>query len=114
LKHGCALSGRPVALCQRRSAAQVRVVRGRLNINAHALSSGTGNKLRRQLPYLLQSLTGNSSGRLHTIRHSAKAGIQGAEIGAPALDPRLRGGDDEWSVILGPFSVRYSNAVAII
>ena len=25
----------------------------------------------------------------------AKAGIQGAEIGAPALDPRFRGGDDK-------------------
>jgi hypothetical protein len=35
----------------------------------------------------------------------AKAGIRGAEIGAPALDPRLRGGDVV--VILGSFSVRH-------
>jgi hypothetical protein len=29
----------------------------------------------------------------------AKAGIQGAEIGAPALGPRFREGDDKWLMI---------------
>jgi hypothetical protein len=43
----------------------------------------------------LKSLTENSM-----VAHAlpvipAKAGIQGAEIGAPALDPRFRGGDDK-------------------
>ena len=33
----------------------------------------------------------------HSIVIPAKAGIQGGHVGGVALDPRLRGGDDNWS-----------------
>jgi hypothetical protein len=47
--------------------------------------------------------------REHQFDYSL-SGNPGAEIGAPALDPRVRGGDDKWLVILNTFSVRYLGA----
>jgi hypothetical protein len=52
---------------------------------------------------LPQRLTENSDKHLHTTRHSRESGNPGPEIGAPALDPRFREGDDRGVARLGPF-----------
>jgi hypothetical protein len=57
--------------------------------------------------------TENSYDHPHTTRHSRESGNPGAEIGAHALDPRVRGGDDKWLVILNKFSVRYLRAINV-
>jgi hypothetical protein len=43
----------------------------------------------------------------------AESGNPGAEIEAPALDPRVRGDDDKWFVILNTLSVRYLGAINV-
>ena len=52
---------------------------------------------------MADSLTENSHGARAEPVIPAKAEIQGAEIRAPALGPRFRGGDDKWLVISGSF-----------